>query len=36
MPATLPYWLTPRWLEGMFWPTFLLWLYAFALGLVSA
>ena len=35
MPATLPNWLKPRWLQGMAWPTLLLWLYAFALSLVS-
>jgi hypothetical protein len=35
MPATLPNWLKPRWLQGMVWPTLLLWLYAFALSLVS-
>ena len=27
--------LRPRWLQGMVWPTLLLWLYAFALSLVS-
>ena len=32
MPATLTNWLAtavrPRWLQGIFWPTLLLWLYA--------
>jgi hypothetical protein len=35
MPATLPNWLKPRWHQGMFWPTLLLWLYAFAVGLAT-
>ena len=35
MPASLATLLRPRWLQGMVWPTLLLWLYAFALSLVS-
>ena len=30
MPASLPNWFKPRWLQGMVWPTLLLWLYACA------